>query len=367
MRNTTNIRWLRLICKIEVGCIAFIINCSNKRKSTLGLILQFLYAVEQTLQHFYFRLNLSLPVLALMTTMSNVHFKTALKGVENPMFFSSQSAKRPPPISFLLQSVRAAYRPPFSWKRNYRLLGQEYHDYGLVVAQINGHPYEHRVIDKQFAKLIEKNRLRPVVFHSLRHSSTSLKLKLSRGNIKAVQGDTGHAEARMVTDTYAHGFDADRKLIAHEMDIGFFAKVGNSTEENSVSPDTIQQLRSLIQSHPELLSELLKGTDSSAEGTGNTAWMLASVGRRTISMGKSKNFVSRKFTVNECNCNQNIHFNRCKKGAKTMCFGSFGTPGQIRTADLSLRRRTLLSSWATEAYTWYSVFLQPMSGGPAPA
>ena len=139
------------------------------------------------------------------------------------------------------------------------------------MAQINGHPYEHRVIDKQFAKLIEKNRLRPVVFHSLRHSSTSLKLKLSRGNIKAVQGDTGHAEARMVTDTYAHGFDADRKLIAHEMDIGFFAKVGNSTEENSVSPDTIQQLRSLIQSHPELLSELLKGTDSSAEGTGNTA------------------------------------------------------------------------------------------------
>ena len=64
--------------------------------------------------------------------------------------------------------------------------------------------------------MIEKHNLRPVVFHSLRHSSTSLKLKLSRGNIKAVQGDTGHAEARMVTDTYAHGFDADRKLIAQE-------------------------------------------------------------------------------------------------------------------------------------------------------
>ena len=64
----------------------------------------------------------------------------------------------------------------------------------------------------------KENELRPVVFHSLRHSSTSLKLKLSKGNIKAVQGDAAHAEARMVTDTYAHGFDADRKLIAHEMD-----------------------------------------------------------------------------------------------------------------------------------------------------
>lgn len=65
-----------------------------------------------------------------------------------------------------------------------------------------------------FYTLIEKNNLRPVVFHSLRHSSTSLKLKLSRGNIKAVQGDSGRAGARMVTNTYAHGFDADRKLIA---------------------------------------------------------------------------------------------------------------------------------------------------------
>ena len=152
-----------------------------------------------------------------------------------------------------------------------RLLGPEYHDYNLVVAQLNGHPYEHRVIDKQFSKLIVANQLRPVVFHSLRHSSTSLKLKLSRGNIKAVQGDTGHAEARMVTDTYAHGFDADRKLIAHEMDTGFFARVGESATDDSVNPDTIQQLKLLIQEHPELLTELLKGGDGTPEGTEDTA------------------------------------------------------------------------------------------------
>ena len=36
---------------------------------------------------------------------------------------------------------------------------------------------------KVFNKLITENNFRPVVFHSLRHSSTSLKLKLSRGNI----------------------------------------------------------------------------------------------------------------------------------------------------------------------------------------
>ena len=112
-----------------------------------------------------------------------------------------------------------------------------------------------------FYALIEKNNLRPVVFHSLRHSSTSLKLKLSRGNIKAVQGDTGHAEARMVTDTYAHGFDADRKLIAQEMDLGFFSKVGEKATATEVDNNTVEKLKLLIQQHPELLAELLKGTE----------------------------------------------------------------------------------------------------------
>lgn len=138
-----------------------------------------------------------------------------------------------------------------------RLLGEEYHDYDLVIAQINGRPYEPNIINKMFQKLIKKHALVPVVFHSLRHSSTSLKLKLSRGNIKAVQGDTGHAEARMVTDTYAHSFDADRKLIAHEMDSGFFSKVGMASEQQPLDTGAKEQLKTLLRQHPELLAELL--------------------------------------------------------------------------------------------------------------
>lgn len=137
------------------------------------------------------------------------------------------------------------------------MLGNEFRDYDLVIAQINGRPFEIRTIDRWFYELIEKHSLRPVVFHSLRHSSTSLKLKLSRGNIKAVQGDTGHAEARMVTDTYAHGFDEDRKLIAKEMDSGFFSKVGGEKDAVSLTDDTIEKLKLLIQERPELLNELL--------------------------------------------------------------------------------------------------------------
>ena len=37
------------------------------------------------------------------------------------------------------------------------------------------------------------------------------KLKLSGGDIKAVQGDSGHAQADMVTEVYGHILDEERK------------------------------------------------------------------------------------------------------------------------------------------------------------
>ena len=61
-------------------------------------------------------------------------------------------------------------------------------------------PTESSVIRKAMKNLIEENDLPPVVFHSLRHSSITYKLKLTGGDIKAVQGDSGHAQAQMVTD-----------------------------------------------------------------------------------------------------------------------------------------------------------------------
>ena len=67
-------------------------------------------------------------------------------------------------------------------------LGDEYQDFDLVVALPNGRPCEDRIILKEFEKLREKAGLPRVVFHSLRHSSTTYKLKLNHGDLKATQG-----------------------------------------------------------------------------------------------------------------------------------------------------------------------------------
>ena len=66
---------------------------------------------------------------------------------------------------------------------------------------------------------IQENELRSVVFHSLRHSSTSIKIQISCGNIKA---DNGHAQARMVTEVYAHTNNEERLLLAQKVDENFF-------------------------------------------------------------------------------------------------------------------------------------------------
>lgn len=142
--------------------------------------------------------------------------------------------------------------------------GDEYYDYDLVVTLPNGRPCENRVIEKDFNKLKEKLNLPNVVFHSLRHSSTTYKLKLNKGDIKATQGDTGHSQIDMITDVYAHILDEDRKINAQRFESAFYSNCDlrkvNAVDGKEVSPE-INNLVSLLENSPELtsmLSELVK-------------------------------------------------------------------------------------------------------------
>jgi integrase len=138
----------------------------------------------------------------------------------------------------------------------------EYTDYNLVIAQDNGRPYEERMIAEKLGNLINVYHLRPVVFHSLRHSSTGLKLKISGGDIKAVQGDTGHAVADMVTNVYSHIVDEDRKTLAKKVDEQFFSQPQPKNEEKApakpLMDESMVQLMQLLQSAPNLAGSLLQ-------------------------------------------------------------------------------------------------------------
>ncbi len=153
------------------------------------------------------------------------------------------------------------------WKKSQdelrSFLGDEYQDFNLVVALPNGRPCEDRIILKEFSKLREEAGLPRVVFHSLRHSSTTYKLKLNHGDLKATQGDTGHAEIDMITSIYAHILDEDRKVNAQKFETAFYANpdlrgVRPPEEPKEPEPATLD-LASLVeqlQKSPELASAL---------------------------------------------------------------------------------------------------------------
>ena len=142
------------------------------------------------------------------------------------------------------------------------ILGDEYMDYNLVMASTFGLPLGDGAIRGPLKKLIEDYNLPPVVFHSFRHSSVTYKLKLNGGDIKAVQGDSGHAQVNMVTDVYSHILDDDRRKNAELFEEAFYEKKNldpqmHVHQENNNAPvaDEVD---------PELLAKVLANPEMRA-------------------------------------------------------------------------------------------------------
>ena len=87
------------------------------------------------------------------------------------------------------------------------ILGSEYQDYNLVMATTFGLPIGDSYLRDQMQKVIDEQGLPDVVFHSLRHTSVTYKLKLSGGDIKEV---------------YGHIIDEDRRKNAQRMEDAFY-------------------------------------------------------------------------------------------------------------------------------------------------
>ena len=151
------------------------------------------------------------------------------------------------------------------WKKSQdnlkEMLGEEFIDYNLVITLPNGRPCEGKLIEESFVRLKKSAGLPDVVFHSLRKSSTTYKLKLNHGDIKATQGDTGHSQADMVTEVYAEILDEDRKVNAQKFESMFYA----NPDLRSVAPPQettpgldLAGLIDQLQKSPELANALAR-------------------------------------------------------------------------------------------------------------
>ena len=146
-------------------------------------------------------------------------------------------------------------------------------DYGLIICQANGRPIMTEHLNQRFKDVLvamddHDIDVGNVVFHSLRHTSAGVKLKLSKGDLKAVQGDGGWNTPDMVTKRYAHILDEDRKNLATVMEASFYQNGGVIDRKIDPAPiPTIpamdaNALAALLSSDPNLLIKVLQSVQS---------------------------------------------------------------------------------------------------------
>lgn len=123
-------------------------------------------------------------------------------------------------------SIRTVYLPPHvidllqDWKKVQTPCGKNVPD--LILRYSSGRPLQEEALPRMLEKQLLTLGLPKVTFHSLRHSSITYKLILTGGNIKAVQGDSGHAQAEMITERYGHVIDSCRKECAQNFQKEFY-------------------------------------------------------------------------------------------------------------------------------------------------
>ena len=233
-------------------------------------------------------------------------------------------------------------------------LGDEYQDFDLVVALPNGRPCENRIIEKEFSLLKQKVGLPNVVFHSLRHSSTTYKLKLNHGDLKATQRDTGHAEIDMITKVYAHILDEDRKINAQKFESAFYANPDlrnvNPTQEPEQPQAQTLDLAALIEqlqkSPGKHSGRPYRGAGSRKIGVGNQ------ISKPLIFLSRLAKTVRVQLADIHHAAHKNLPVDRSRplggndkinaaNPRKRACSGVFGTPGETRTHYLTLRRENV--------------------------
>jgi len=134
-------------------------------------------------------------------------------------------------------------------------MGADFSDNDLVFSLDDGTPVEPHLLEKWFKQWQERTTLSLPVridFHSMRHSSTTYKLRISNGDIKSVQGDTGHRSAEMVVNTYAHMQDANRHFMMKTLENSFY------TQRSQLPADDLDEIHKMIlMLQPELKNQLL--------------------------------------------------------------------------------------------------------------
>ena len=140
--------------------------------------------------------------------------------------FRAPKNKKPRTID-LSQEVLGLLRKQKAYQAEVKLLaGNTYQDHGLIFAYDHppfGMPLSaNNIGQREFAKLIEAAKVRPITFHGMRHTAATLMLREGIP-IKVVSERLGHKKVTITLDIYAHALPSMQRDAATKLGVLFGA------------------------------------------------------------------------------------------------------------------------------------------------
>ena len=183
-------------------------------------------------------------------------FPDRREGSKSSLILKKPKTKKSNRILYMTKPLKAEL---LAWleklKQDEQNAPEKYSNCGQLFRLSDGLPIAPELLTKWYRLWrAEHPEFEQIVFHGLRHSSATYQLMISGGNVKAVQGTTGHATADMLVNTYAHIQQSSRVELGRKFEEGFYAK------QESPSPQAVPAAGEPTISMTALL-ELLKNAD----------------------------------------------------------------------------------------------------------
>ncbi len=95
--------------------------------------------------------------------------------------------------------------------------GEKFNDEGYVICQPNGKPYKPNSMTRKFDRFLDKQHLKKIRLHDLRHTNATLMLK-NGISAKEAQARLGHADVSVTLGTYSHVLDSMQRSTAEKIE-----------------------------------------------------------------------------------------------------------------------------------------------------
>ena len=153
-------------------------------------------------------------------------FPDRREGSKSSLILKKPKTKKSNRILYMTKPLKAEL---LAWleklKQDEQNAPEKYSNCGQLFRLPDGMPIAPELLTKWYRLWrAEHPEFEQIVFHGLRHSSATYQLLQSGGDFKSVQGNTGHATATVLMDTYAHTQDKPRFELTEKIEANFYSQ-----------------------------------------------------------------------------------------------------------------------------------------------